>query len=1062
MVGMMATTLLPCDVKAADLRDDTRTIVSESSEQTLDVDTSETREKQEASSGEQSESTFSYEKITENSVKVNSEVAEKTTEVTTEEKSVATENETKKTTVDDVKKSAIKKQDAESDGSEKKAIETKISMDIAFASGDQKPAQYKEIFRENEQESVVYYLNGNAKVIIHITDKEYEGAVANIGVRVNGGEIQWEQTELKTENTVISKDYSNAGKYQVYVWVKEANGDVTGKDAQTGEVNAAGITRFVIDKIAPKMELGGVDNGKITNQSVSLLLTAEEENPNWNSFQLQVKRVVEKNQEEEILKLKKEDWKQGKEESMQQSVVFEKEGRYEITLEGKDKANNEAEKRTISFTVDKTAPVISNVVYYNGAEAIAQRFDNVYGNDIIVVEVMAEDSLSGINDDQVYVTIGSDVSLVNAKTFAARKLPGSRYCVIVPKDLGVDNFNDKIIVWVSDKAGNKKYHTTAQLIVSSSKPNVTFDSDMDPDVWTKQNFPFQINVTDSVAGLKEIVYKINDKRVKKVEFDQLTFNYSCDLVAKESADVKAGYNITVEATNNCGNTRIFNKAIHIDKVKPEITLSGVNNGAFYNAAQTIHAEIVEKPSNGSVTKFYVQREYEGKKTTVALKKFKAKKERSSCDRRVEEDGKYTVYAVTKDKAGNKKKSNTLEFTIDKTAPKLEILGVSDGQSGTEAVDVTFRCEETYYETNEVNVEVERVLNGNSVSEKVGKFENKGKVSDLQQHFSEDGIYHVRMSAKDKAGNTAETKEVTFTIDGTKPAIYISGTENYELWKQSPEVLFGVEENFYTNMKVRLSGTRTDIDGNVTELEFPEYPCNAAVSSLTQKFDEEGIYAIEMEAEDAAGNSDRSEIHFTVDRSKPVIEGVNQYNGGYYQEVVIGDSLDGMFKDLTILKYHILLNGIEYDGAPIKTEGKYTLDVEATDELDHKNSQMIEFIIDRTEPKIIFSGVKNGEIVKEKGVVSFDLVEDEDEITSVRMNGEEFSTATRELEFSEYGDYVIEVESVDKAGNIGQKTLEFKYKNPRKGLFAVGGVGAIGLLAGIWAYLMSLKKRKEVK
>jgi len=1051
MVGIIATTLLPCDVKAVNINDNSSMAVMEDLKPMSELDTNinESTEANAASTDSGSEPVK-----TEQSAK-----EEKTTESNTA-MSTSTENKVvDKATNDEIKTDKIKVTEIGENDTENK--KTSIAMNVSFSSGDQKPVQVKEVFRENEQESVVYYLNAGAQVAIRIIDEKFTGAVANVGVRVNDGDIQWEQTELTKADTTIKKEYSDAGRYEVYVWVQEANGELVGKDNKTGDVEASGISRFVIDSAAPKITLSGIDEDKITNQSVSLVLTAEEENPDWSKYQLTIKREDEVSEEEEIRKLKKEDWKQEKEE-LQQVVEFSKDGHYEVVFEGTDKANNQAKKKTLSFTIDKTPPVITNVVYYDGAGVASERFESVYSDEVIVVEVTAEDALSGINDNQVYVTIGSDVNLSNAKTFLARKLPGSKYCVFVPKDLGVDKFNDKIIVWVSDKAGNKKYYTTAKLVVSKSKPTITFESEGNADSWTKQDFPFQIKVSDSIAGLKEIVYKINGKRVKRVEFDKLTASYNCELVAKESAETKDGYNVTVEATNNCGNTRVFNKAIHIDKVKPEITLSGVNNGAFYNASQSIRADVVEKPSNGSVTRFYVEREFEGKKSTVSLKKFKSNKESDSCTRQIEEDGKYKIYAITKDKAGNKKKSNVLEFTIDKTAPKLEILGVTNGQAGTDAVDVTFRCEETYYENNEVKVEVERVLNGTSTSEKMGAFQNTGKVSEMKQQFSEDGVYHVRMSAKDKAGNTAEAKEVTFTIDGTKPRINIAGTENYELWNCSPEVTFSIEENFYSTMKVAISGTRTDVDGNVTQLEFPEFSGTSTVSTLPQKFDEEGIYAIEIEATDAAGNGDHSEVHFTIDRSKPVINGMSQYNGGYYQEFVLEDSLDDMFRDLTVLKYHILLNGIEYDGTPITKEGKYTLDIEATDELNHKNNQMIEFMIDRTEPKIIFSGVKNGETVKEKGVVTFALVEDEDEITSVRMNGEEYSTATRELEFSTYGDYVIEVESRDKAGNIGQKTLEFNYKNPRRGAFAIGGIGIVGILVGVWLYLMSLKKRKEVK
>ena len=234
-----------------------------------------------------------------------------------------------------------------------------------------------------------------------------------------------------------------------------------------------------------------------------------------------------------------------------------------------------------------------------------------------------------------------------------------------------------------------------------------------------------------------------------------------------------------------------------------------------------------------------------------------------------------------------------------------------------------------------------------------------------------------------------------------------------------------------------------------------------VSSLRQEFVKDGVYDLVVSSKDEAGNTDKKEVHFTIDKNAPEIYLVESFDGGYYQDFQLSEDLDNIFKDLTVISYKILLNGIEYNGIDkITDEGKYNLYVEATDELGHNTVKTAEFIIDHTAPKVIFTGVKNGETLHEKGQVLLSLTNTDDEIVSVRLNGEELGADIRCIDYTEYGSYKIDVDCQDRAGNKVTRSIYFVYANPFT-IAVVGGVAVVLILSTIlWLWIRTRKIEKE--
>ena len=205
------------------------------------------------------------------------------------------------------------------------------------------------------------------------------------------------------------------------------------------------------------------------------------------------------------------------------------------------------------------------------------------------------------------------------------------------------------------------------------------------------------------------------------------------------------------------------------------------------------------------------------------------------------------------------------------------------------------------------MEIVKTLDGKKTTERVDGLLKEGEESLIEKQFSEDGTYCVSVFAKDKAGNEAKTKSVTFSVDKTKPEIQIIGTDNYQLWSKPASLRFSIEESNYEGNQVSITGTRKEIDGKIEKLNVPAMKNDGKISSMLQVFEKDGIYELQINAKDLAGNANSKEMHFVIDQTSPEINGVEKYDGGYYSSFQLADSMEGIFKDLTVVSYQMYLN-----------------------------------------------------------------------------------------------------------------------------------------------------------
>lgn len=917
---------------------------------------------------------------------------------------------------------------------------------ISYKNGTALPAPLLEDGKER------YYLNQDVRFSFHVIEANYK--TANVSVRnVPDDTDETEFPKQMTDNPQkFAVDYTDEGNYSLYAWAKDAAGN---------ETKSAPVD-FVIDKTAPVISVSGAREGLQTKEEVNLCFRIKETNPDYKNNTITVSRSDLTGYEERTeYRYEADKWDDIGNDTIERSLTFSKEGIYEVSIQAKDKAGN-TENRTLHFTIDHTAPEISHLTYSNVEDLILPKYNLIFSNKVVALEFDVWDRVTGVNDEKVYVTVGNAADRKETSSvYLAHKVLGNRYVVYIPSDMGVKEFNRPVTIWAEDNLGNENKLTSHKVIYTTDYSDIKMTCDVDYNEWTNKDVTFHTTITDTKAGIDKIVYTVNQKVVKTVSFDHLVDEYECDITASESASVVSGYAVEVEVTNNCGTVNKVARQVYIDKQAPVVELTGVTNGRHYNTDCRIATKVNDVSYTNTHTEYVIKKTMEGKEELLSSGVFRSGNYVDYNYLTMINEGIYEIYAITTDSAGNQSVSNRLNFVIDKTAPVLSITGTENGQVSGKSVTLNFACEEIFYESNRVNIQVERTLDGQTRSYSLDGFLSVSKVSNMSHTFTEDGTYKVTMSAVDAAGNVAVSQTRSFTIDQTKPVISIEGTTNYQLWNQALGLSFVVEESYYASNHVSVTGTRTDIDGETEVLQFPAFVNSGKVSSLRQEFVKDGVYDLVVSSKDEAGNTDKKEVHFTIDKNAPEIYLVESFDGGYYQEFQLSEDLDDIFKDLTVISYKILLNGIEYNGIDkITDEGKYNLYVEATDELGHNTVKTAEFIIDHTAPKVIFTGVKNGETLHEKGQVLLSLTNTDDEIVSVRLNGEELGADIRCIDYTEYGSYKIDVDCQDKAGNKITRSIYFVYANPFT-IAVVGGVAVVLILSTIlWLWIRTRKIEKE--
>ncbi|HKL10218.1 MAG TPA: S-layer homology domain-containing protein [Clostridia bacterium] len=369
------------------------------------------------------------------------------------------------------------------------------------------------------------------------------------------------------------------------------------------------------------------------------------------------------------------------------------------------------------------------------------------------------------------------------------------------------------------------------------------------------------------------------------------------------------------------------------------------------------------------------------------------------------EGEYDVSITASDGAG----SETLSFTIDKTAPGVSINGAIDGRT---------------YENPENGVTPSFSFTGNYEDEKTSVLLN-GKTFEQGSTIKQEGDYVLAASATDKAGNTA-TESVSFSIawDMEKPKIDISGAADKGVYESAA-------------IDISLSGGSNSENYTYEAVLSP----GGAFTSGTE-INEEGVYVLDVLATNPSYTDvfSTKQISFEIDSANPTAE-IDIADGASYNGAVVpGVTLTDTVASGAYLREHatvtLLKDGIltPYDiGDPLSADGSYTLRVKAVDRFGHESeTAQTTFEIDTQSPVVTITGAVDGATYREGVTLSISTSEIADisvqkgEITGSGFLSFEETTAPYTFEGTpgEIVTYQIIATAEDAAGNTGQSEVMF--------------------------------------
>lgn len=751
-----------------------------------------------------------------------------------------------------------------------------------------------------------------------------------------------------------------------------------------------------------------------------------------------------------------------------------------LVFNAQDASENLLPNNLYKIKVDKTNPKAELTV--NGKTNITQPLDGE-----VLIKTTVSDNLT-INQATVTVK-GPDTDVTT-------NLSGAKELVNVSQEnsFTLNNLIGKkaadgdytVTVNVSDKAGNidsktMKFRVDNTIPVVTAKisagttagkqPGKNFDGTV-CDYFYRSNVTVELTYEDeniSASGVRVT----DNNNVVNVTWQRIgTSNkYRASYV---STGIGA-HVIKINAQDNAGNNAVEKQVVFIKDTEAPNIAAVINGGMVYSE----NMGVVDLTSDATVA-FSVSdanedvHDFNYQLIKTVPDQLPVTADVLKTDNRVfgytdEADYQVKVYSV--DKAGNRSAERNVQFRVDKTAPELQITGTASGSTLNAGTTLTFSMTEAFWWDASGTITITRKAN-DSVAEAAYKtidFKPTARVTTMTETLSETGEYQVTFTGKDRAGHTAEATSYTVRIDTGKPIITLSGVSNNDKTTKQVEFQAQIEEDFYLTKSVRIQATRTYLDPTsykekTEDLQITGYNPTAATTLIRNTFTEDGIYKIQINCKDAAGNEDTQEVSFTIDKTKPVIDPkvMSAYEGTLTSFAWDYD-LNDIIYDLTVCDAHMYLNGSEYDGTSEVEDGAYEMKITAEDELGNATEETVNFNLDTKAPTFIVTGVEDGEIKNEQYDINVSLQLDEDTLDEVTLNGSpvEIKDNAAAITVTEKGDYKLTMKAHDDAGNEAEQTISFTYgEKSHVLLYVLIGVGVLVVLGGGSAIILAAKKKKN--
>lgn len=738
------------------------------------------------------------------------------------------------------------------------------------------------------------------------------------------------------------------------------------------------------------------------------------------------------------------------------SHKFTEEGVYGINVFAKDKAGNSNRVEDLTFTIDKSEPIIT-------FEGITKGKHYDKNTEELNLKITVEDLTFKENkDNEVYTTVlvtrdGDEVPLSELTEDGWSKKEEKKWLKKGEMDLTFTEEGEYVVTVSSEDQFERITTETFDFVIDRTEPMVSM-SGIDEGSFL-QNGSVEIKVIERYFNTNEVTVTVTKDGG---QLEEKTFEKSAEessLVLPFSAD--GDYVINVTAKDEAGNEAnieegsTLTRSFTIDTTAPVIQISGVADGSYNAGNKSVTIDVTEHNFQNNKVEFKVIQKdiVSGKETDISevfAKQWANKGEKSSVSYEFKEDYEYTIQVNSEDKAGNNAESKKVTFTIDHVDPKLTVEGVQDTDHYQRKTG-TFTVQDTNIDLGKTVLRIERngkTYDAGSLKMVAGTI----TTATLTHSFTQEGDYRVFFESTDKAGRKTVYDALSFTIDSTKPVLKIEGVEHDSFNPASKNVTVSVDESNYATNQVELTVTKDGRSFNIGKLVTNQNK----LSKLSYNFNEDGLYTVALNSTDKAGNIANPVTRtFTIDKTRPTIEITGIDNNGFYNtDKPVNIRINDV--NLDINRVTVTRDGRNYNAGGFSVngevasfnhnfsaEGQYRILAEATDKAGNSYSQEMTFTIDKTAPVItpLIGGsnrvIGNGDFINEIFTPNFSLDEQEDTIESITLNGNSVGTrapmASRDMKY----DYVVLAK--DRAGNETTLNVSFTLDTTRPQLSITGVV-----------------------